>query len=99
MKPYFVSLLNHRRQESTNVSRMNQPKRERDRVRWFKIDKGYGRITSDEFNDILFVHFSSIIQEGGFRALREGQLVEYTRSLGPGPRGSRAVATEVVVVS
>jgi cold shock CspA family protein len=73
-------------------------KRERGRILWFKSDKGYGRITSSEFNDVLFVHFSSIVHDGGFRALSEGQLVEYTRSLEPGPNGVRAVATEVVPV-
>jgi cold shock CspA family protein len=71
-------------------------KREHGRVRWFKSDKGYGRITSDEFNDVLFVHFSDIVQDGGFRALSEGQRVEYTRTFQPGPHGVRAVATDVV---
>ena len=42
-------------------------KRERGRVRWFKADKGYGRIAPDEFGDFLFVRFSSIAGEG-FRA-------------------------------
>lgn len=42
------------------------PKRERGHVRWFKADKGYCRITSDEFNDVLFFHFSSIVQDGDF---------------------------------
>lgn len=73
-------------------------KRERGRVRWYKADKGYGRITSDEFNDVLFVHFSSIVQDGGFRALREGEAVEYTRTIQPGPHGARPVALDVVSV-
>jgi cold shock CspA family protein len=73
-------------------------KRERGRVRWFKADKGYGRITSDEFNDVLFVQFSSIVQDGGFRELREGQVVEYTRAIAPGPHGERPVALGVVSV-
>ena len=73
-------------------------KREQGRVQWFKTDEGYGRIISQEFNDILFVHFSSIVQASGFRALSEGQLVEYTRTLQPGPDGIRAVATQVVAV-
>lgn len=72
--------------------------RERGRVRWYKSEKGYGRITSDEFGDFLFVHFSSIITSAGFRELHEGQLVEYTRVIGPGPHGDRAVAEDVVVV-
>jgi cold shock protein len=74
-------------------------KREQGRVRWFKPGKGYGRITSDEFNDILFVHFSSIVGDAGERDLREGQVVEYTRVVQPGPHGDRPVAIDVVAVS
>jgi CspA family cold shock protein len=73
-------------------------KRERGRVRWYKADKGFGRITSDEFNDVLFVHFSSIVQGGGFRELVVGQAVEYTRTIQPGPHGERPVAVDVVSV-
>lgn len=74
-------------------------KRERGRILWYRSDKGYGRITSDEFNDSLFVHFSSIVQNGAFRALRDGELVEYTRTVQPGPNGARAVAINVVPVA
>jgi cold shock CspA family protein len=73
-------------------------KRERGRVRWFKADQGYGCVSSDELGDSLFVHFSSIVQDGGFRALSEGQLVKYTRIVQPGPEGIRAIATDVVAV-
>ena len=73
-------------------------KRERGRVRWYQADKGYGRITSDEFNDVLFVHFSSIITAGGFRELRQGEAVEFTRTIQPGPSGERPVALDVVSV-
>ena len=73
-------------------------KRERGRVLWFKADKGYGRILSDKFKDVLFVHFAQIAQERGFRALSEGQLVEYTRTLQPGPHGIRPVANNVVAI-
>ena len=76
----------------------DEPKRERGRVRWYKTDKGYGRITADESNDVLFVHFSSIVQDTGFRELREGQAVEYVRILQPGPNGVRPVAIEVVAL-
>jgi cold shock protein len=73
-------------------------KRERGRVLWYKADKGYGRIASEEFNDVLFVHFSSIGQNGGVRELREGQTVEFTRTIQPGPNGERPVALCVVSV-
>jgi cold shock protein len=73
-------------------------KRERGRVRWFKADKGYGRITSDDSTTFLFVHFSSIVQDADFRALREEQVVEYTRIVQPGPNGPRPVAVDVIAV-
>jgi cold shock protein len=44
-------------------------------VRWFKDEKGYGRITADD-GEVLFVHFSGIIG-GGFRSLEQGQRVSF----------------------
>lgn len=44
-------------------------------VRWFKQDKGYGRITADD-GEVLFVHFSDIVGEG-YRSLESGQRVEF----------------------
>jgi cold shock protein len=45
-------------------------------VRWFKPDKGYGRITGDD-GYIYWVHFSAIEGEG-YRELVEGQRVSFT---------------------
>ena len=45
------------------------------RVKWFNNDKGYGFIGFKE-NEDIFVHYSSIEQEG-FKSLSEGQLVEF----------------------
>jgi CspA family cold shock protein len=44
-------------------------------VRWFKDEKGYGRITADD-GEVLFVHFSGIIGDG-FRSLNEGDRVSF----------------------
>jgi len=44
-------------------------------VRWFNSRKGYGFIVGPEGKDV-FVHFSSIDGDG-YRALREGDRVEY----------------------
>jgi len=44
-------------------------------VRWFKPEKGYGRITADD-GEVLFVHFSSIVMDG-YRALQADQRVEF----------------------
>lgn len=44
-------------------------------VRWFKEEKGYGRITSDD-GEVLFVHFGAIIM-AGYRSLQAGQRVSF----------------------
>jgi len=44
-------------------------------VKWFDVKKGFGFLVNADGKDV-FVHFSSI--EGvGFRALKDGELVEY----------------------
>jgi cold shock CspA family protein len=57
-------------------------------VRWFNAEKGFGFIEPDEGGDDVFVHFSAIVDDGGYRSLEEGQRVEYTAS--PGDRGMQA---------
>ena len=44
-------------------------------VRWFKPEKGYGRITADD-GEVLFVHFSAVVMDG-YRALEADQRVEF----------------------
>jgi len=44
-------------------------------VKWFDSKKGFGFILNAEGKDV-FVHFSSIEGEG-FRALKDGESVEY----------------------
>lgn len=44
-------------------------------VKWFDTKKGYGFIVGPGGQDV-FVHYSSIDGEG-FRALREGEVVQY----------------------
>jgi CspA family cold shock protein len=56
------------------------------KVKWFKADKGYGFIVTDDGKDV-FVHFSSIIQDG-YKSLDQGQDVEF--ELEEGPRGLSA---------
>jgi cold shock CspA family protein len=57
-------------------------------VRWFNAEKGFGFIEPDEGGDDVFVHFSAIVDDGGYRSLDEGQRVEYTAS--QGDRGMQA---------
>jgi CspA family cold shock protein len=44
-------------------------------VRWFKQEKGYGRITADD-GEVLFVHYSDILAEG-YRSLVAEQRVGF----------------------
>ncbi|WP_439331089.1 cold-shock protein [Modestobacter excelsi] len=57
-------------------------------VRWFNAEKGFGFIEPDDGGDDVFVHFSAIADDGGYRSLDEGQRVEFTAS--PGQRGLQA---------
>jgi CspA family cold shock protein len=51
-------------------------------VKWFNDSKGYGFIARDEGGDV-FVHFSAINGQSGFRTLAEGDKVEFTVEQGP----------------
>ncbi|MDR3191057.1 MAG: cold-shock protein [Lactobacillaceae bacterium] len=55
-------------------------------VKWFNADKGFGFI-SRESGDDVFVHFSSI-QDEGFKSLEEGQKVSF--EVEQGDRGLQA---------
>jgi len=54
--------------------------------KWFNTQKGYGFISQDEGGDV-FVHYTGIVGEG-FRALDEGQRVEF--EVTEGPKGPQA---------
>ena len=56
-------------------------------VKWFNEKKGYGFLSQEDGDDV-FVHFSSIKQEG-FKTLKEGQPVEF--EIQDGPKGPQAV--------
>lgn len=56
------------------------------KVKWFNAEKGYGFIEREDGGDV-FVHFSAI-QEQGFKALDEGQEVEF--DIVEGERGPQA---------
>ncbi|MCK4998628.1 MAG: cold-shock protein [Anaerohalosphaera sp.] len=45
-------------------------------VKWFDPKKGFGFVLNEAGEDV-FVHYTSIIGEDGFRCLRNGQVVEY----------------------
>ena len=45
-------------------------------VKWFNNSKGFGFIEREQGDDV-FVHYSSIRDDGGFRTLAEGKRVEF----------------------
>ncbi|USW94754.1 cold-shock protein [Pseudomonas proteolytica] len=56
-------------------------------VKWFNDSKGFGFITPDGGGEDLFVHFSGIVGTG-YKALTEGQKVEF--NVIEGPKGKQA---------
>ncbi len=56
-------------------------------VKWFNDQKGFGFLAQPNGDDV-FVHYSAIQTEGGFRSLAEGEQVEF--SIEQGPRGLAA---------
>ena len=55
-------------------------------VKWFNASKGFGFISREEGDDV-FVHFNEI-QGDGYKALDEGDKVQF--ELGEGPKGPMA---------
>jgi cold shock protein len=49
-------------------------------VRWYKDEKGYGRITADD-GEVLWFHFSGIVGDGS-RSAEAGQRVSFVWSGG-----------------
>jgi cold shock protein len=62
-------------------------------VKWFSPDQGYGFIAVDDGGHDIFVHFTAI-QTDGYRALEEGQRVEF--QIMQDDRGSHAEAVRVL---
>ena len=57
------------------------------KVKWFKAEKGYGFINTEEGKDV-FVHYSAI-QCDGFRTLEEGDSVTFeVKESNRGPQAS-----------
>jgi len=59
-------------------------------VKWFNAEKGFGFIELDGGGADVFVHFSAIVDTGGYRSLDENQRVEFETT--QGPKGPQAEA-------
>ena len=60
-------------------------------VKWFNATKGYGFISYEGGEDV-FVHYSGIRDQGGFRSLEEDQQVEFVIEQGKkGPQAQDVV--------
>lgn len=74
-------------------------------VKWFKEDKGYGRIMLDgENGNHVFVHFGSILPNkvrfpDEFLFLKQGQKVSFDLVESPNSIDQKLVAENVIIIS
>ncbi len=67
------------------------------KVKWFNNEKGFGFISNDNGGDDVFVHFSAIVANGGYRSLQEGQAVTFEVETDP-KNSSKLRAKNVQIV-
>ena len=61
------------------------------KVKWFNESKGFGFIEPDGSGQDVFVHYSSV-SDNGFKSLKEGDRVSFEVSQGnKGPQASNVV--------
>jgi CspA family cold shock protein len=64
-------------------------------IKWFDRRKGYGFITRDDGADDVFLHYSAIKGDDEFKAVYEGDKVEFEITDGDkGPQASNLKVTE-----
>lgn len=63
-------------------------------VKWFSDQKGYGFIEQENGEDV-FVHYSSIVDQSGFKSLAEGDRVSF--EIGMGQKGPAAINVQKIV--
>lgn len=67
------------------------------KVKWFDSRKGYGFIIGEQGQDV-FVHYTSIVGEG-FRALKDGESVQYELVQGDKGWQARNVMREAAAIA
>lgn len=63
-------------------------------VKWFNATKGFGFITPDQGGKDIFVHFSAIEANGGYRTLEDGAKVQF--EIQDSERGASAVNVKTI---
>lgn len=62
-------------------------------VKWFDAAKGFGFIAPEDGSKDVFVHHSSISNDGGYASLNEGDRVSFNVEQGPkGPSATNVVS-------
>ena len=64
------------------------------KVKWFDKRRGFGFIYAEDGKTELFVHYSDIQQEKGFKFLDDGQDVEY--EVGSNEKGEKAINVKAI---
>ncbi len=63
-------------------------------VKWFNAEKEYGFITPDDGGKDVFVHYTGIASDEGYKTLTEGQRVEV--EIVEGKKGPQAGSVKVI---
>ncbi len=64
------------------------------KIKWFSEDKGYGFIEREDGGEDVFLHYSELKEQRGFKTIEEGARVEF--EVEPGPKGPKASNVERV---